>query len=405
VTFTLLIDLDDTLLVNPMDSFVPAYLQALSNHLAAYASPQEIIKNLLYATQQMSQAGKLDCTLKQIFDGIFYPALRWNQDEMRPVIDEFYTEVFPKLKKYTRPMPGAVELVEGALMRGARVVVATNPLFPYTAISQRLTWAGLSPQDYTFDLIPSYESFHFAKPNPAYLAECLARLGWPEGPILMVGDDPINDLQAAGGLGIYMYWVTDNQKDVASLRYQPAATGKMTDLLAWIDSLEQDRLQPNYNHPSAMLATLKSTPAVLDSICYQIDPQYWNQRPEVDEWCQTEILCHLRDVDADVNIPRIEKVLSEQNPFIPGEDTNPWAHEREYICQNGEEALQAFVATRSKFLQKLSALDRIDWQRLVRHAIFGPTTLQEIVGIIAGHDRLHIRQLVQVTEDLSAAGE
>jgi hypothetical protein len=38
-----------------------------------------------------------------------------------------------------------------------------------------------------------------------------------------------------------------------------------------------------------------------------------------------------------------------------------------------------------------------DWGRTARHAILGPTTLKELVRIIAEHDRLHIRQ---VTQDL-----
>jgi hypothetical protein len=34
VSLTLLLDLDDTLLVNPLDQFLPAYLQKLSTHRA-----------------------------------------------------------------------------------------------------------------------------------------------------------------------------------------------------------------------------------------------------------------------------------------------------------------------------------------------------------------------------------
>jgi len=33
-----------------------------------------------------------------------------------------------------------------------------------------------------------------------------------------------------------------------------------------------------------------------------------------------------------------------------------------------------------------------EWDRPARHAIFGPTSLQELVGFMAEHDRLHVRQ-------------
>ena len=87
------------------------------------------------------------------------------------------------------------------------LAIATNPLFPLTAIEQRLDWAGLSPEEYPFSIVPSYENAHFAKPNPAFLAELLARLGWPEGPVVMVGDDPDNDVRCGLELGLARFLV------------------------------------------------------------------------------------------------------------------------------------------------------------------------------------------------------
>jgi hypothetical protein len=34
-----------------------------------------------------------------------------------------------------------------------------------------------------------------------------------------------------------------------------------------------------------------------------------------------------------------------------------------------------------------------EWSRPARHAIFGPTTLQELAGFMAGHDRAHVQQV------------
>ena len=95
-------------------------------------------------------------------------------------------------------------------------------------------------------------------------------------------------------------------------------------------------------------------------------------------------------------MPRIQKVLAENNPFVPGRDTDPWAEERKYIQQDGRQALSQFVVQRMKLLDTLNALQPGDWQRMARHAIFGPTPLSELVDIIARHDRLHIRQVKEV---------
>ena len=82
----------------------------------------------------------------------------------------------------------------------------------------------------------------------------------------------------------------------------------------------------------------------------------WVSHPIQDEWCLTEILCHLRDVEKEVNIQRFEKVLTEENPFIAGRDTDQWAQERRYIEQDGRLALDQFTAARVKILEKLENL-------------------------------------------------
>ena len=77
-------------------------------------------------------------------------------------------------------------------------------------------------------------------------------------------------------------------------------------------------------------------------------------------------------------------------------DTDRWAEERNYIQQDGRSALHRFTYDRIKLLSLLEGLTPAEWQRPARHAIFGPTTLQELVGFIVGHDRLHVRQAYDV---------
>ena len=69
--------------------------------------------------------------------------------------------------------------------------------------------AGLSTDKFTYNIIPSYQDFHFAKPNPAFFAELLGRIGWPRQATVMVGDDPQNDIQGAQLLGIPTFWVSN----------------------------------------------------------------------------------------------------------------------------------------------------------------------------------------------------
>ena len=62
--------------------------------------------------------------------------------DVEKAIDAFYAEDYPGLRSLTRPRPAAVETVRAAFERGCRVAIATNPLFPRTAIEQRLATLG-----------------------------------------------------------------------------------------------------------------------------------------------------------------------------------------------------------------------------------------------------------------------
>ncbi len=397
MTLTLLLDLDDTLLENPVSSFLSAYLTALSGQLSPYADPQQVISSLLASTRQMIDNQRPDCTLKDVFDTTFYPSLGLVENDLIEVLDQFYKQVYPGLKKYTNTNPDAIHFVEESIKNGHQVAIATNPLFPYTAIVQRLEWAGLSPENYPFAIIPSFETFHFTKPNPAYLAEILALLGWPENAAVMIGDSLENDISCADSLGIPSFLISDIHP-VENETSNQAESGDFSRLQQWL--LQNDgHFETEFHKPTALLAILRATPAALNSLCNQLHIDAWTARPKPEEWCQTEVLCHLRDVEVEVNLPRLNKLIQDADPFLPGIDSDPWAKERGYINQDGPLALQGFINSRIQTLQLLDGLLTEDWDRPARHAIFGPTSLLELVNIMAGHDQLHIRQLHQLVNN------
>jgi len=384
-----------------MDTFIPAYLQALCKHLEPLILPENLVSALMSGTKAMMDNNLPDRTLKQVFDQAFYPNLGINEHDYKDKFDTFYTDEFPNLKHLTQFRPEAVSTIEEAFHRGYNVAIATNPLFPRTAILQRLEWAGLTPQKYPFRLIPSYETYHFAKPNTAFFTETLACLGWSADPVVMVGDDFDHDIAPARLLGIGNYWITDVEHASGDNAPGSAGYGGIEDLISWIDSIPSEELQPDFNRIETMLAVLRTTPAVVQAFSEQLDTSNWVENPQPGEWSYTEIMCHLRDVDAEVNTPRITNVLEEVNPFLPGIDSDKWAHERLYYCQSGLEALRDFTNSRIQLLDLLDSLESVDWQRPARHAIFGPTSLKELVGIIVGHDQLHVKQAFQFLGDLS----
>jgi FMN phosphatase YigB (HAD superfamily) len=401
MTLTLLLDLDDTCLGNSMDTFIPAYLQALGDHMDDLIPQDKLIPTLLASTQRMLENNRPDRRLKQVFDEAFFPSLGIDPEDFQDQVDYFYAEKYPRLKSLTQFLPEAVTMVDQAFERGYTVAIATNPLFPLTAILQRLEWAGLSPEKYPFSLIPSYESFYFAKPNESFFAEILSRLGWQEGSVVIVGDDQYSDIEPACRIGLATYWITPENQPSAFCQDSPHGFGPLDGLIPWLDSIPDEDLIPNYSHPFGKLAILRATPAVMDAYSRDLDAPSWMHHPQPGEWSFTEITCHLRDVDAEVNLPRIIKVIKESNPFLPGIDTDQWAEERLYYCQNGQEALREFTASRIQLLDILNKLTPEDWMRPARHAIFGPTNLKELVRIIVDHDRLHTKQAFSLMGEIS----
>jgi len=375
-----------------MNAFLPGYLQGLAKRMVRFAEPEKLVKCLMAGTRQMIDNLEPDQTLEQVFDSVFYPSLGIKRVDVQETLDAFYEEDFPKLRATTEFRPQAVELVEGALERGYKVAIATNPLFPRTAILQRLSWAGFSLEQYPIALVPDFETFHFSKPTPHYYAEFLARLGWPEEPVVMVGDDLENDILPARQLGLPVFW-TPNQATTWNGPGDPPAQGELTDLLTWLDSTPAEQLMPDYTSPAAILAILRTTPAALLHACRGKQASDLSVRPAESEWSPGEVLCHLRDVEREVFLPRLQRVTREENPFLSGRDTDRWAEERRYVEQDGLQAVQDFTQTRKEQLALLEGLKPEEWSLSARHAIFGPTRLHELVNITAGHDRLHIRQV------------
>jgi FMN phosphatase YigB (HAD superfamily) len=393
----ILFDLDDTLLGNEMNNFIPAYLQSLAKRMADVSDPALLIKTLLSATRQMIENLNPSQRLEEKFDAAFFPALNLIRQEVQGIIDAFYVEDFPKLQGLTQFRPEAVRVVKQIINQGDQAAIATNPLFPRTAIQQRLNWAGLPVEEIPFVLVPSYETFHFAKPNPAYYAEYLAQLGWPKIPIVMVGNDIDSDIDAARQLGLPVFWMNHNGASNWNGREAIPPHGEITDLIPWLDGSYLEPLHTNFTTPNSLLSVLRSTPAALDTLCKRQNVNLeWS--PTQGEWSAGEILCHLRDVDMEVHLPRLYKVLNEQNPFLPGLDTDAWAIDRQYCKQDSLSALSEFIKARLEILHILVDLDTESWDRRAQHAIFGPIRLLELVNIIAGHDILHIQQIYKVLE-------
>ncbi|MGZ9234190.1 MAG: DinB family protein [Anaerolineales bacterium] len=387
MSLTLLFDLDDTLLDTNLDTFVPVYFQALSQHLANHTAPDVLLRalidgmNLMYASEDPTR------TLEQVFEADFYAKLGSSKEDLAQAIEEFYDRVFPTLAQHTRPRPEAVPLIEWALSCGYRIAIATDPLFPRKATYHRLRWAGFEPE--RFELISTFEHFHFSKTHPAYYAEVLGRLGWPEGAILTVGNDIERDLVPAHRLGLKTFYVNGEAGPGPGIE---AGRGKLADLRPWLESTPFSALEPSFTSRDAVLAIMASTPAVLRSLSTSLTEENWRKEPTREDWAMNEIICHLRDTEREIHQMQLNMMLEREGAFIPRPESSVWANEREYLNVDGQIALAEFARARIDNIRTLRGLDDEIWSRSARHAIFGPTNFLEVTSFMADHDRLHVQQ-------------
>jgi hypothetical protein len=130
----------------------------------------------------------------------------------------------------------------------------------------------------------------------------------------------------------------------------------------------------------------------------------WHCAPAIGEWCLTEVMCHLRDVEQEVHQPRFRAILRREGAFLPGAVADEWVEERAYHRQNGVLALISFLELRAKTVALLPAPDSKLWQRQGQHSFFGPTTMHELLNLVVQHDEAHRQQVTNLLEQQKGDG-
>ncbi|OGO17931.1 MAG: hypothetical protein A2Z14_03100 [Chloroflexi bacterium RBG_16_48_8] len=392
---TLLLDLDDTLLVNDTNIFIPSYMELLSQHLAPILPTEKMVHALHQGTQAMMGNNDPDKTLAEVFIETFCSALGMVHEEIMPHFDSFYAEQFKKLKHLTQPIPAAHRLITYAMENQYDIVIATNSLFPLTAIAQRLEWAGLPVAQYPFTLITSYETFHYAKPQLEYIAEILAKCGRHSHEAAMIGNDLLLDLPPAAELGVAVFHISDDTDS-------PYPSGDLDAAIQWLQETPPDSDPTRCTSPKTLLARLRGNLIVFAELENMIREDQWQRKTSPEVWAPIEVLCHLRDVEKEINHPRTERILKEVRPFLNAPDSDRWAEERGYINEEPSQVCDDLTQARRRTLSLLEVQPLDAWDQPARHAIFGPTQLSEIVRIFLEHDILHIRQIKETIAALDS---
>jgi FMN phosphatase YigB (HAD superfamily) len=203
----ILFDLDNTLILFDEAKFYQGYFRRIEKMFADIMPADKFEKLLMTATRALLQNNG-EVTNAEYFMNVFAEKYADRRDELWKRFLYFYETEYDKLKVNVTLPDALHETFDKIVQPGLKLVLATNPIFPFNVQMQRLAWAGLDHLH--FDLVTHLENMSFCKPRIEYYIEICRKIDEPPEVCLMVGNDPVNDMVAAkAGLKTYL---TDDSK-------------------------------------------------------------------------------------------------------------------------------------------------------------------------------------------------
>lgn len=203
-----LFDLDETLLEMDLNYFFKRYFEKLTMEFEDLIKPEKMYEKVWSATEVMIKNTDHKLTNSQVFWKHFISDIEDKKDEFYTRFEHFYNHKFAQLRKYTNgPTSGTKKLLGLLSEKGYGLVIATNPVFPKSAILERMRWAEIDKFNYL--LITDYETMHFCKPHTDYYMEIADMLCFKPEKALMIGNSIEEDM-IAKKTGMTTFHFTNN---------------------------------------------------------------------------------------------------------------------------------------------------------------------------------------------------
>lgn len=224
-----LFDLDGTLLDIDIDALITEYFAKLGPIIAPdlNRSVDDAIKVIYGGTEAMF-TNHVGQTNKEIFNAyvLEQTGADYNDPTVSGPIDRFYHEVFPTLQGSSKPFEATRLALDTCFELGLKVGIATQPIFPSPATQARMRWATIN--DYDLPVVSTYENSESTKPMAHYFCDMADRIGVDPSRCIMVGDEPVLDMNAAE-VGMTTFYV--GSKDEVR---KPNARGTLGDFASFV---------------------------------------------------------------------------------------------------------------------------------------------------------------------------
>lgn len=157
--------------------------------------------------------------------------------------------------------------------------------------------------------------------------------------------------------------------------------------------------------PTVMLTSargdLARLPPILEALLGDLEAATWRERPAPGEWSPLEIVCHLRDEEAEDFGARLRVVVEGGHRFAPI-DPERWVEERAYRDADPQAALATLTGRRAANLAFLGGVSPDRLRHGVPHRRLGALSGLDLLAAWVTHDRLHLAQLAATLARLGA---
>lgn len=223
---TLFFDLDATLLPIDQDLFIKTYFHELTKRFSPKPFAADALIDALWkGTRDMVMGDGTIPNAERFwtrFDSLLGAGSRLREAEF----DAFYTQEFQNVRRILTAERNCAPLMAHLREKGYRLVLATNPVFPAVAVRTRLSWIGLTPEDFIY--VSDYENSATCKPNPQYFMEILAKIGGDPAECMMIGNNLRED-RAALKAGFSLFIIEDHLENPDNVDISTVPHGSYAD--------------------------------------------------------------------------------------------------------------------------------------------------------------------------------
>jgi hypothetical protein len=149
------------------------------------------------------------------------------------------------------------------------------------------------------------------------------------------------------------------------------------------------------------LGILRDTPAAAARAVEGVAPARLRTPEAPGKWSVVQVLQHLADSDL-VWGWRMRLILAQDRPALTGYDQDLWADRLHYADADPAQALETLRVLRRGNLALIERATPEDLARVGVHSERGEESAGYLIGLYAGHDLLHLRQIDRIIAGLKS---